>query len=283
MSHFGVLTHTIQETSHAVGQGLQQSHEAMQSQLMQQRQALGRLEKLMENLQQDEPRPPKNLARRAASKPAAFKEICDGVYELEQKYISSPTLDESAHSSQNRDAVAFQSLRSTPIRNRLCICTHPYRLMAKEGLWRGHGYLLASEWESQGHWPSCPLSKTVKKSRRAISLEYAGLARVVKLIIKVTFAWTSGAGGSSISPNFTYVPTVDQKSSPAFRILNLMLQYYWIENRRPSGLLLAAGAKRLARLLYEKRVHPAAVAENNQNLMHRAVFSVGFWISRTHW
>lgn len=204
-------------------QDFQRSHDSMQLKFRQQQETLERFQKLLEKLQrQDERSQSKEiLIARAAGKPAALKELCDIIRVPKESNTHAFPLDQTTLRSQSMAVAPLQNPRSTPATDSVCICHRPHRLMAKMGIELGHIYL-SSDWETQGHWPSCPFSKAERKSRRALSLKYNGLARMLNWVINVSFAWTSGAGGFSISPNFTYHPTVDIDSAAAFRIIGLI-------------------------------------------------------------
>ena len=277
VSHLGVVAHRIQENGQSIGQDLQRSHESMQLHFSKQQDTLGRLEELLEKLQRkNEPKQPKdNLVRRSVAKPAAFKELCDSIYMPEQSHSQNGSPDSQAHPLQNRDTAFFQSSRPIPTNWGVCMCYRPHRRTIKRGIRWGPLYL-ASEWESRGHWPSCPLSKTANKTRHAINLEYAGLVRVLESMIKVSFAWTSGAGGFSISPTFAYHPTVDAQSAPAFRILDLLAESFSKGRLRSVEPFIIACIRKLAMLFDDRKAHPTAITDRNESLMHYAAWAVSF-------
>ncbi|KAI1377172.1 hypothetical protein F4677DRAFT_415538 [Hypoxylon crocopeplum] len=267
----GVIAHEIPESNQAIRQDVQRYHESTQLQFRQHQEALGKVEQLLKKLQRqgEQSQSKETLAARAAGKPAALKELCDSIQASKQSHRQSFQLDQTACRSQDKAVSPFRSSRLTSITGRVCICHHPHWRMARTGIQLGHVYL-SSEWETQGHWPSCPLSETARKNRRAVNLKYTGLARTLKSIINVSFAWTSGAGGFSISPNFAYYPTVDVKSDPAFRILRLIrsyLLYSKLGNREP---FIVACLGKLVRLFDEKKAYPTVVSDRNESLMHYA-------------
>ncbi|OTB04765.1 hypothetical protein M426DRAFT_151661 [Hypoxylon sp. CI-4A] len=274
----GGITNEIQASSQAIQQGLQQSHDLIQIQFRQQQERLGKLEGLLEKLQpQDERNQPKHtLAARVASKPAALKELCDGILAPNKRHDRDIPLDQAACESQNRVASPLHNSQYTSNTNTICICCHrPHRLTSRTEIHLGHVYLY-SEWESKGHWPGCPLSKTARKSRRAFNLKYTGLIRMVELAIGASFMWTSGAGGFSISPNFTYYPTVDRTSDPAFRIMSMM-GYSWAycltKNKKP---FMVACLRKLVKLFDDKKACPLAVDNWNHSLMREAADAVRY-------
>ncbi|RYP19450.1 hypothetical protein DL765_003351 [Monosporascus sp. GIB2] len=108
-----------------LAQRLQRANEILQLTLtglgLQQHEALGRLEKLLGKLQrQDERSQSKEiLARRAAGKSAAPKELCDSIRAPKQSQSQRLPLDEPARLSQNRVVPPFQSSRFTSSMGRL--------------------------------------------------------------------------------------------------------------------------------------------------------------------
>lgn len=66
----------------------------------------------------------------------------------------------------------------------------------------------------------------VTTNQRLIRLRYAGLSRLLSSAICLTFTLFSGAGAYSLSPTFTYYPTVDESTAPAFRILNVVTELF---------------------------------------------------------
>lgn len=78
---------------------------------------------------------------------------------------------------------------------------------------------------------------------------------------------TSGAGGFSISPNFTYYTTVDVESDPGFRTLELLTRCILFANGSINPFAIAC-FQSLVRLFDDKKAFPAAVTSGNQSLLH---------------
>lgn len=73
------------------------------------------------------------------------------------------------------------------------------------------------------HLPGCPLDQIdVGNQGQRTSITINSLAKILGVAIELSFCVRSGAGGWGISPSFTYHPTVDRNSAPAFRILELL-------------------------------------------------------------
>ncbi|KAI0907984.1 hypothetical protein F4823DRAFT_601089 [Ustulina deusta] len=72
------------------------------------------------------------------------------------------------------------------------------------------------------HLPGCPFS-LINSETQAISyiIEYSGLKILLRTAVVLSFTNTRSAKERSISPGFTYYPTVDECTAPTFRILRL--------------------------------------------------------------
>ncbi|KAI0384705.1 hypothetical protein F5Y04DRAFT_293031 [Hypomontagnella monticulosa] len=264
ISRSKVITDSVHESTRTIQQDIQLSHNAIQLKLMQQQESLEKVEQLLKSfrLQDGQDQVNGTLAARAASKPAVLKELYDSIQLPGHSHTQQVPLDQLT--SRSPHALSLHNSRFT---DRICICSHPYRYISKEMVKLAHVYL-SKECEKRGHWPSCPLSRVANKNRRAVSMKYTGMIRMLKSVFEITFAWTSGAGGSSISPNFTYYPTVDIRLDPAFRIVTLTqaaLSWCLLENME---YFTAACLRKLVRLFSEKKASPNAVGERNESLMH---------------
>lgn len=138
----------------------------------------------------------------------------------------------------------------------------------------------SGEWQTIARWPSCPMAKINSKKRVTLAFKYEGLARILKTAVNVSFTMTSGAGGFSISPKFTCIPTVDKCLDPAFRILRLISDCFVADHSNPEALMIA-GMKRLIRLVDDGKPRPTAVTSTNKSLMHYAMSAVCFQIRLT--
>ncbi|KAK1506023.1 hypothetical protein CTAM01_03358 [Colletotrichum tamarilloi] len=213
------------------------------------------------------------LALKAASKPAALKSLCDDM-KLSGKRCNKDIAPQRP--KNQRKTTSSDPSRDSETRlevGKVCICPRPARSFMQMQMQRGYTYL-SGEWESQGHWSSCPLSKMPKKQRIKATLKYTGVSRLLKSVIEISFALTSGAGGCSISPRFTYYPTADVNSDPAFRLINLMRRSYLGRNKRSKERFFTAYLRKLAKLLEERRTYPTIVDDTNRTLMHHAAILV---------
>ncbi|KAK0368494.1 hypothetical protein CLIM01_14151 [Colletotrichum limetticola] len=213
------------------------------------------------------------LALKATSKPAILKSLCDDM-QLSGKYCNQGNA--LTRSKRHRKILSSDSslnFETAKQAGKVCICPRPARSFMQMQMQRGYTHLFG-EWESQGHWPSCPLSKTPKKQRLKASLKYTGVSRLLKSLIEISLVLTSGAGGCSISPSFTYYPTADVKSDPAFRLIDLMTRSYLGRNKRNRERFFTACFRKLAKLFEERRTYPTVVDDRNRTLMHHAISPV---------
>lgn len=58
------------------------------------------------------------------------------------------------------------------------------------------------------------------------AVAFTGLQGLINHAIEVSFKYSTGAGGFSLSPNFTYYPSIDRRRDPAFRIIGLVRWAY---------------------------------------------------------
>jgi hypothetical protein len=125
-------------------------------------------------------------------------------------------------------------------------------------------------------------------------MRYTGLTRLLGKAVEISFSMARGAGGRSISPNFTYYPAVDETISPAFQIVGLIdraalyFQCCLWDNGSTSSIafdddnwekLIRVGTKKIQRLFHECRASPLAMNSRNQTLLHlvaSTVSGIGF-------
>ncbi|RWA13091.1 hypothetical protein EKO27_g2016 [Xylaria grammica] len=135
---------------------------------------------------------------------------------------SKPSLlSASINTLEKLDTVA------TPPRDvtRACLCRSYRKTSYHRSSW---GYLSFSFEASnaRNHLPSCPFSQFDGETRAtSLSVEYSGLKRLVQKAFVLSFVNAYGAGGRSIGPSFTYYPTVDEDTAPAFRVMSIITLY----------------------------------------------------------
>lgn len=220
----GLILDEIQQS----GQNIQEDiRSSMQSHLKQQQDEFeNKFGQLLEMLQRPNPT--------AFVPPSALQELCDSTQSPKHRRKRDFTTEPATSISRSVVRVTYTGLQRASATGRDCICPRSWRTATASGIQVGHAYI-SSMLETQGHWPSCPHSKWApSRSRRAWGIRYTGFTRIVKAAIDISFAYTSGAGGFSMSPNFTYTPTVDERTDYAFRILEVLEESFrvrFVENR----------------------------------------------------
>ncbi|KAK8137556.1 hypothetical protein PG984_003049 [Apiospora sp. TS-2023a] len=253
----------IQEFNYTTEAVVSRSHESTQLQFQQHREKLERIE----NLQQMT-----LSAVRAMSQPAKLRDMCDSAQASKQHSSRIPPLDRPRQIEEDPPGTVHNA-RIASITGRYCICPSPYRFATEKEV-RWNRLNLGTKLEARCHWPSCPMSHTGSKKRRAINLGYSGSAYILQAAIEITFAMISGAGGFSISPSITYYPRVNGQSDTAFRILKLIGECFQVCQLSNKEAFMVASLKSLTRLFDEKRAFPTAVTNESNTLMHEAASAV---------
>ncbi|KAJ3571170.1 hypothetical protein NPX13_g5471 [Xylaria arbuscula] len=104
------------------------------------------------------------------------------------------------------------------------------------------------------------------------TVTYNGLRRLFQKAFAISLVSSVGAGGRSISPIFTYYPTIDRKTAPAFRILTLaeeMIDYSDNQDDQMKALKLCFQSVFI--LYNQRRASPKDLDMYGQSLMHLAV------------
>lgn len=184
---------------------------------------------------------------RLISKPGQLKEMCDIMEE-------APGLTTSQHVSHNsRISLARRS----------CVCRKRVTRSRQALLW-GPWQVLADASTTHDHFPDCIChSQGAAVSSKRWALAFKGLKGLINGAIEVSFSYSFGAGGGSLSPGFNYRPTIDRRRDPAFRIMSLFnwacLELYEIE--LPVGIeeFLEQCLENIALLYRRGKASPKAV------------------------
>ncbi|KAK0744475.1 hypothetical protein B0T21DRAFT_389806 [Apiosordaria backusii] len=133
------------------------------------------------------------------------------------------------------------------------------------------------------HISGCPRANAATVTQKwQAGVTFTGLGRLCQVAIQITLTAIYGAGGLSISPAFTYYPTVDKSTAPAWQILDLVSDatcycdeqeiLYGIGLRRWEAFTALALAKIL--FLFRNRIaSPLDVDAANKSLIHWAVWN----------
>lgn len=207
---------------------------------------------------------------RLLAKPGVLKDICDATGTLTSPRGFGPSINH--HATRFSDAVSIYTGGSFS-----CLCRHRRRLRTKNVVWGS--FVLSSEVTTEQHLPGCPATQVMigTDGSQKVGVTYTGLRRLLKSAVQLSFEMSWGAGAWSLSPSFTYYPSVDSRTEPAFRILS-MLWDMWL----PLGLARNAAWEKvtisatsaISRLFRANKTSPWAVDENNQSLVHHLVVYV---------
>lgn len=269
----------VQETNNAVHRLTQ-----LQSRRDQQYEEMTKnIGQILEHLQQGDIQVPAREAvvRGLVGKPALLKKLSDEVQSSEQTHVQLARPQQCPRRLQIPGSLTRHS-PSKPIMGRFCTCPRLQSAMNSKWLQMGHASF-SGQWETIAHWAGCPMARMASKERIAIGIRYNGLIRMLKAAVNVSFSMTSGAGGFSISPNFTCSPTVDTNLDPAFRIVTLMGEslmgdaLWRVKDTTPRSFVVAC-MRRLIRLFNDRKVFATAVDSQNMNLMHYAIMTVSIQV-----
>ncbi|KAF5713642.1 hypothetical protein FGLOB1_3860 [Fusarium globosum] len=104
-----------------------------------------------------------------------------------------------------------------------CSC-RARRVRQRKALRVGPLYFIDETMTELAHYNDCEFSFVEPKYSRNRTLRFSSIVRLVNKAVELTLHTTGGAGGFSISPSFTYFAEVDEKRSPAFRVLGLLMR-----------------------------------------------------------
>lgn len=224
--------------------------------------------------------PLEKLLGRLIAKPGNLKNICDKV-----------TTSSSSHQNVMLPFTGFDETNpSSPLlllpRGLRCSCRQlgglNHRVQRQSAHWRTLS--LYKFTQTQQHLPGCPHRRAaVEHVNQCVGARFSGLANILGAAIELSFSVRFGAGGYGISPSFTYQPTVDAKSAPAFRIFKLVKQriIYWDNDRRLESLKEQFALEALTRIIKlfqgkTPKASPLDVDAKNRSLIHKIAYEVGY-------
>ncbi|KAH6838338.1 hypothetical protein B0I37DRAFT_316861 [Chaetomium sp. MPI-CAGE-AT-0009] len=166
---------------------------------------------------------PEVFTRRLLAKPGACREICDAASAADAAYGAglrtrfAPTAPAPIRNGEACHSSGLSSIMGSLT----CSCSTRRLRQRRDRPW---GYLTFSfERATEQHLPGCPVAQIKGANQmQKLGVRYTGLRRLLKSAVQISFAMQSGAGGWSISPSVTYYPTVDARSAPAFRMIDVL-------------------------------------------------------------
>jgi hypothetical protein len=191
---------------------------------------------------------------RVISKPGQLRELCDIVE-------TTPGFTASKHSTYSpRVNLAL----------RTCVCRKRV-IRSRQALLWGPWQAFSQTSTTHDHFPDCIYHSpgaTISSARWAVA--FRGLQRLLGRAVEVSFSYSFGAGGCSLSPGLTYYPTIDRRRDPAFRIMGLIS---WacerVDGREPGlGDFFEQCMENMALLYRRGKASPRAVDLYGRGVLH---------------
>lgn len=204
---------------------------------------------------------------RLLAKPGVLKDICDATGTLTSPHRVRPSINH--HATRFSDAVSTYTGGSLS-----CLCRYRRRVRTKNVVWGS--LVLSSEAATEQHLPKCPAAQVTISTdgSQKVGVTYTGLRRLLNAAVQLSFEMSWGAGAWSLSPGFTYYPSVDSRTAPAFRILSMLSDMWaplgWKRNAAWAKVTISAMSA-ILRLFRANKMSPRAVDENNQSLVHHLI------------
>ncbi|KAI1360874.1 hypothetical protein F5Y08DRAFT_316274 [Xylaria arbuscula] len=144
---------------------------------------------------------------------------------------------ETAKSLASKPSLLSTSIKASDalqpyIRNltQICICRSSRKVVTRRRNWGNISFSYETS-NKKRHLPCCPLSQIDNETQTSkFTIEYFGLKKLFQTALAFSLLNIRGAGGRSISPGFTYYPTVDEKAAPAFRVVELAMGFIFCNN-----------------------------------------------------
>ncbi|KAK4163435.1 hypothetical protein QBC43DRAFT_319578 [Cladorrhinum sp. PSN259] len=236
----------------------------------------------LELSRQETQRDIKRITGRLVAKPGALKEICDATTGMKAQATIPGRRNTKLRTPTSNDDKKFQAIMFSLGADTACFCRHRRNLERKISI-QGPFRFFTEKATTQQHFTGCPAGGTGKSKKQEYGLICNGLERILSSAIKISFAMHTGAGAWSVTPTFTYYPTVDANQDPAFRIMKLLdctrrILYgppaFYYANKRyftqewPKFVALAL--VKIISQLRQNKLSPRAVDSRNWTLLHYA-------------
>lgn len=202
-----------------------------------------------------------------------LRDVCDAAG------LRSRTPPSAAVPSTNKTTSTYMGM------NVACACRSRQPPQRKNVVWGVFAFF--SEACTEQHEPGCPAAyiRGADRSQKFV-LRYTGFQTLLESVVQISFAMRSGAGAWSLSPNFTYYATVDERSAPAFQMVNMLQRSAWSTlsgNNRATIEELSLWARFVDVVLIDVlnlfrtgKASPLAVDSTNQSLLHHVASMVSF-------
>ncbi|EMT74416.1 hypothetical protein FOC4_g10002530, partial [Fusarium odoratissimum] len=163
---------------------------------------------------------------RLAAYPQDLQILCDA--------ISNVTFSQRPPSEVPVLQPVSSESRLSPGTPGFCRCVKRQELQRSAGRW-GLVFFETELTKTTHHTPECPLSQiktATQRTRSVLGVSIPNILGILTAAIGVSVSLTTGAGGFSIGQNITWAATVDENSSPSFRIIRTLCALkLWTEPR----------------------------------------------------
>lgn len=191
--------------------------------------------------------PAQAVFRIARSPPSQLRKLCDDI--------------------GGRDSIEFASKGTD---NLACLCTGRGR-KAHRGSTHWGFLQLYHERSGAAHQSHCPRARKTE----TFGLGFFGLTKVLQVAIDVSFTLSSGAGGWSLSQNFTYHPTVDWETDPVFLALgDFIMDRDSVQGTEEEDAKVMELLQEIKQIYTEGRSTPSAVDSSNNTPLHHFFLEV---------
>ncbi|KAK5635648.1 hypothetical protein RRF57_011360 [Xylaria bambusicola] len=151
-----------------------------------------------------------------------------------------------------------------------CLCRPSRRVAHHRRSW-GHLSLMHQVSCTRRHVPGCPLSQIDNETQASkFTIEYFGLRKLFQTAFALSLLSIRGAGGRSISPGFTYYPTVDRFTAPAFRVISIAKQFMMDRKHGNETAIRTVQCcyDAIFELYRRKKASPKDITSDGASLMH---------------
>ncbi|KAF4962052.1 hypothetical protein FSARC_9842 [Fusarium sarcochroum] len=162
-----------------------------------------------------------------------------------------------------------------------CYC-RAKRLRTRKTLNLGFLHLTDEMMSEIPHFKDCNYYTAYGKYSRTRTVRFTGLTKLINRAIDLTFCTTTGAGGFSISPSFTYFPMVDEERAPVFRVLSLLFQTGWElldfdDSDSHSNKYFQAALHKLQDIFRSGKAGPTDMTSGGDSILHQFVPLAIMW------
>ncbi|CVK85069.1 uncharacterized protein FMAN_01987 [Fusarium mangiferae] len=229
---------------------------------------------------------PALVTGRLLGKPAVLREMCDAVVTQEQhRPKRKPPVPHETAARVSTGMSSYSGGRFS------CLCRH--RRHVKRWNAALGSFALSHETTTELHLPGCPVTRDIldPDQTQKLAFTYTGLRRLLNSAVQFSLTIRSGAGGSSLGPNFTYYPIVDSNHAPAFKMLNLLVKSFqhnkyltvngFSEIPALWEKLVPSVVSAVLSLLQAKKASPRAVNGGNESLVYSVALCIRNYYSST--